>query len=238
MTLRLAALIPGVLVPLTAAVDYSSQIRPVLEKQCYGCHGPKTAMHGLRLDRRADAFRGGESGVPAVIAGKSAASLLYRYVAGLDKSVKMPPAGPGLSAAELKLFKTWIDEGADWPAGETAPRWTKSSSRGARIGRFNRDRLRWRAGCKEPGLGAEPDRRFRARATGEEGLASFPARYARAVVAPGVVRSDGPATNAGRTGERAAARRRYRRTAHPARLRRALGKALAGCGSVRRVKRV
>ena len=31
----------------------------------------KVQMHGLRLDRRADALRGGESGVPAVVPGNS-----------------------------------------------------------------------------------------------------------------------------------------------------------------------
>ena len=73
-------------------------------------------MHGLRLDQRAAAFRGGESGVPAVQPGHSAQSLLYRYVAGLAGSVKMPPAGPGLIDAEKKLLAAWIDEGAAWPA--------------------------------------------------------------------------------------------------------------------------
>ncbi len=116
MTLRLAALGWGALVPIWAAVDFSTEVRPVLEKHCHGCHGAKTAMHGLRLDVRAAAYKGGESGVPAVVPGKSAESLLYRYVAGLDKAVKMPPAGPGLSEGEKKLLARWIDEGAEWPA--------------------------------------------------------------------------------------------------------------------------
>jgi hypothetical protein len=116
MTFRLAVLAATALVPLPGAVDFATQIRPVLEKKCYACHGPKVAMHGLRLDLRAGAFKGGESGVPAMLPGKSAQSLLYRYVAGLDKNVKMPPAGPGLSPADVKLVETWIDEGAAWPA--------------------------------------------------------------------------------------------------------------------------
>ena len=38
----------------------------------------------FRLDRKTDALRGGGSGVPAIVPGKSAESLLIRYVAGLD----------------------------------------------------------------------------------------------------------------------------------------------------------
>ncbi|MBL8229458.1 MAG: PSD1 domain-containing protein [Bryobacterales bacterium] len=97
------------------AVDYASQIRPLFERHCYGCHGPKVAMHGLRMDQRASVRKGGESGVPALVAGNSKQSLIYRYVAGLDKNVKMPPAGPGLSAAERSLVEKWIDDGAAWP---------------------------------------------------------------------------------------------------------------------------
>ncbi len=104
------------LLPAGAApVDYASQIQPILQEYCYQCHGPKAAIHGLRLDRRAAAFKGGESGVPAILPGKSAQSLVYRYISGLDKSLKMPPASPGLVPAEIKLIQTWIDEGAIWP---------------------------------------------------------------------------------------------------------------------------
>jgi hypothetical protein len=104
----------GFSVPLLGAVDYATDIRPLLEKRCLGCHGTKVHMHGLRLDERAFAMQGGESGVPAIVAGDSARSLVYRYVAGLDKDVKMPPGQP-LAAAEIATLKRWIDEGAVWP---------------------------------------------------------------------------------------------------------------------------
>jgi uncharacterized protein DUF1553/uncharacterized protein DUF1549/cytochrome c len=113
------ALVVSVCSPLLAAVDYASQVRPLLESKCYACHGPKIRTHGLRLDSRVAAFKGGDSGAPAVVPGKSSASLLYRYVAGLDPDVKMPPAGPRLAAAEIDLLKRWIEEGAPWP--EDAP---------------------------------------------------------------------------------------------------------------------
>ncbi|MFN7935250.1 MAG: PSD1 and planctomycete cytochrome C domain-containing protein [Bryobacteraceae bacterium] len=106
--------------PLGAAVDFGSEIRPLLERHCYSCHGPKVAMHGLRLDGRGFALKGGESGVPAVLAGKRTQSLLYRYVAGLEKNLRMPPAGPPVAAADVELIGKWIDEGAPWPDSGTA----------------------------------------------------------------------------------------------------------------------
>src|SRR5262245_23763365 len=101
------------------APDFQRDIQPLIATKCLACHGSKLQMHGLRLDRRADAFRGGESGVPAVVPGNSAQSLLVRYVSGLDPKVVMPPSGPRLTAEQVALLRAWIDRGADWP-GEPA----------------------------------------------------------------------------------------------------------------------
>lgn len=104
--------------------DFERDIRPLLARKCFGCHGPALQKSHLRLDRRADALRGGESGIPALEPGKSAASLLIRYVSGTDPKLVMPPAGPRLTAAEIALLQEWIDEGALWPGTEvsTAPK--------------------------------------------------------------------------------------------------------------------
>ena len=54
--------------PSSATVNYEIQVQPLFEQRCYACHGPATAMNGLRLDRKADAFAGGHSG-PAFVPG-------------------------------------------------------------------------------------------------------------------------------------------------------------------------
>ena len=103
--------------------DFGRDVQPILQARCVACHGSKVQMHHLRLDRRADALKGGESGVPAVVPGNSAQSLLVRYVSGMDPNVVMPPAGARLTAEQIALLRAWIDRGADWP-GEpegTAP---------------------------------------------------------------------------------------------------------------------
>src|SRR5262245_37703184 len=97
------------------APDFARDIQPLLESRCWSCHGPKLQLHKLRLDRRVDALKGGESGAPAIVPGSSAQSLLIKYVSGLDKDVVMPPSGPRLKPAEIDTLRAWIDKGADWP---------------------------------------------------------------------------------------------------------------------------
>ena len=99
-----------------AGPSFSTDIEPVMKARCYGCHGAKLQLHGLRLDRKADALRGGDSGVAAVMPGKSAESLLIKYVSGQVKDVIMPPSGPRLTAEQIAMFRKWIDAGAEWPA--------------------------------------------------------------------------------------------------------------------------
>ncbi len=96
-------------------VDFAEQIAPILEKRCKACHGAALQSSGLRLDAREAALRGGYSG-PVILAGNSAASRLIRLVAGIDKDLVMPPSGERLSSSEIELLRSWIDQGAEWPA--------------------------------------------------------------------------------------------------------------------------
>ena len=97
------------------AVDFEREIQPIFQSRCHVCHGPKTQLSGLRLDRGPDALKGGASGKPAVVPGKSSESLLFRYVAVLDSKVVMPLTGPRLTPSEIDLLRLWIDQGARWP---------------------------------------------------------------------------------------------------------------------------
>ncbi len=99
-------------------VDFSNQVEPVFRARCYACHGSQMQMNGLRLDRRDDAMRGGSSGA-IIVAGKSNESKLIQRVTANNVPV-MPPAGPRLSDAEVAILRTWIDEGARWPASGTS----------------------------------------------------------------------------------------------------------------------
>ena len=100
-----------------STIDFYSDIKPIFVKHCFTCHGPARSESNLRLDLRARALRGGETG-PAIVKGHSADSLLIQYVTGKnDAGIVMPPAGkaPPLSAEEISLLRNWIDRGAPWP---------------------------------------------------------------------------------------------------------------------------
>lgn len=54
-----------------ARSDFRRDIEPILISRCYSCHGPKSQISGLRLDVRETALKGGDSGVPAIVPGRS-----------------------------------------------------------------------------------------------------------------------------------------------------------------------
>jgi mono/diheme cytochrome c family protein len=95
--------------------DFARDVQPIFQARCILCHGSEVQMGGLRLDQRQSLFIGGKSGIPAIVAGKSAKSLLVRYISGLDPKTVMPPTGERLNAEEISRINRWIDQGAVWP---------------------------------------------------------------------------------------------------------------------------
>lgn len=97
------------------AVEFNREVKPILEKHCFTCHGPEKQKGGLRLDVRAAALKGGDEHGAAIVAGSSLTSPLMRAVTGADPDLTMPPKGERLSQQELTLLRVWIDAGAVWP---------------------------------------------------------------------------------------------------------------------------
>ena len=100
-------------------IDYTREIKPILTARCFACHGALQQKADLRLDTVKLIRQGGESG-PALIPGHGKDSLLFARVTGSGGKRRMPPAseGEGLSAKQLALLRTWIDQGANGPADE------------------------------------------------------------------------------------------------------------------------
>lgn len=103
-------------------VDFARDIEPILRKNCHSCHGAERQEGGLRLDTARRAIEGGDRGV-AIVRGDGARSRLIQAVTGADAELgRMPPEGEGtpLAPAEIEQLQAWIDQGAPWPAGNTA----------------------------------------------------------------------------------------------------------------------
>ncbi len=91
---------------------FESKIRPVLIRECYGCHSTKAKIKGgLWLDSREGVVVGGDSGA-AVVPGNLNESLLWSAINYED--FKMPP-GKKLSHDIISDFRQWIEMGAPDP---------------------------------------------------------------------------------------------------------------------------
>jgi mono/diheme cytochrome c family protein len=99
-------------------VDFAGDIQPVFARSCHPCHGDKLQMGQLRLDSKASAMRGGQSG-KLIAAGNAAASILYQRLAGIGGQARMPMGAKPLDPGEIDRIKAWIDQGAQWPDDRT-----------------------------------------------------------------------------------------------------------------------
>jgi len=98
-----------------ATPDFWREVRPVLEKHCFKCHGPDKQKGGLRFDTREGAFKVAESGEKAIVPGHANESRLIKLVSSKDADERMPSNGDPLTAAQIDLLKRWISAGAEWP---------------------------------------------------------------------------------------------------------------------------
>ena len=96
-------------------MDLASKVRSIFERNCLKCHGPEKQRGGLRLDVRESVLAGGDSGEPAVAAGKVESSPLLDRVSSDKDDRRMPPSGKRLSAEEVGLLRRWVASGASWP---------------------------------------------------------------------------------------------------------------------------
>lgn len=106
---------PSLPPPAKITVDFTRDIRPLLEANCYSCHGTEKQKSGYRLDVRSLAFAGGDTYTTPIVPGDSASSPLIHLVAGLEPESVMPLEGEPLTPEQIGLFRAWIDQGAVWP---------------------------------------------------------------------------------------------------------------------------
>ncbi len=101
--------------PVTHAVDFTKEIKPILEVSCGNCHGRGKSKGDFRMDNREAFLKGGETG-PTVVVGNSQKSLLIELVMGFDPDAIMPAKGSKLKPEQIALLRAWIDQGLKWDA--------------------------------------------------------------------------------------------------------------------------
>lgn len=105
-----------------AKISFHTQIRPIFQGQCQGCHQPAKQMGEYEMTSFSRLLKGGESGSPAVVPGKPEASYLVELITPVDGKAEMPKGKEALSSTDIELIKKWIAQGAvdDTPANTVA----------------------------------------------------------------------------------------------------------------------
>ncbi len=98
-------------------VEFVRDVRPILQKHCYACHGAEKQKSNLRLDIKSEAFKGGETYGPSIVAGNAEGSPLMQLVREDDPDLRMPLDGKPLTTEEISTLTKWIEQGAIWQDG-------------------------------------------------------------------------------------------------------------------------
>lgn len=97
-----------------APVDFSTEVKPLLNKHCISCHGGVKAKGGFSVLFEEEAFSPTESGKPAIIKGDPDGSEMIRRLTLDDPEERMPFEHDPLSPDEIALLRRWIKQGAPW----------------------------------------------------------------------------------------------------------------------------
>ena len=99
-------------------VDFNRDVRPILSKNCFACHGfdENSRATDLRLDTRDGAVED-LGGYAAIVPGSPEESDLISRVTDTDPDSLMPPADSHkkpLSEDEVSVLRRWISQDAPW----------------------------------------------------------------------------------------------------------------------------
>lgn len=97
---------------------FNSQVKPILQQNCFQCHGDADAAEGgLELTSREKILEGGNYG-PVVSLENPADSFLLEMVGYGQETAQMPPDGR-LDDADLEILAKWINLGLPYPIQDT-----------------------------------------------------------------------------------------------------------------------
>src|SRR6185436_17638290 len=95
-------------------VDFTTQVKPILNKNCISCHGGVRQKGGFSLLFREEALAKTKSGKYGIVPGDPEHSEMIRRITLNDPEDRMPYKHDPLSKQEISTLKRWIKEGARW----------------------------------------------------------------------------------------------------------------------------
>ena len=106
---------------------FNSQVKPILQQNCFQCHGGGTEVEGgLQLTSREKILEGGNYGA-AVSLENPVDSFLLEMVGYGQETAQMPPDGR-LDDASLDILAKWIDIGLPYPIQDDVQLGSKTAS--------------------------------------------------------------------------------------------------------------
>ena len=142
MKVFLTAFLAFTLTSLQAAINYKTQIKPIIDRSCIDCHNDqskhpqnKKPKGGLQLDTPEMIMKGGANGVIIVPKQPDKSSFYTLTILPEDHEDVMPSKGDILKKSETELIKKWIEEGADF--GVKLKAIPKPVSRGAVTNKYD-----------------------------------------------------------------------------------------------------
>ncbi len=118
LPLSLVVALAAVAGPLSAAPEdqplYSGVIQKIVDSKCLSCHTAEKKKGKLEMTSLELITKGGDSGKPGIVPGKSAESEIFaRMTLPKEHDDHMPPSDkPQPTEQEIAVLKWWIDAGA------------------------------------------------------------------------------------------------------------------------------
>lgn len=95
-------------------VDFSNDVKPILNKHCITCHGGVKKSGGFSLLFEEEAFAKAESGEVPIKPGDADHSSFIQRLTEEDPELRMPYNAPKLDDKEIEILRKWVNQGAKW----------------------------------------------------------------------------------------------------------------------------
>lgn len=104
---------------LAADVSFKNDVLPIFQTKCFRCHGNDEAKGRLSLEPEKIAKHIRSSG--QISPGRPDRSILVDKISATNAEDRMPKQGSPLTAAQITIIETWIEEGAELDMDSAPP---------------------------------------------------------------------------------------------------------------------
>ncbi|MEJ7827329.1 MAG: DUF1553 domain-containing protein [Segetibacter sp.] len=97
-----------------STIDYNTDVKPILNKNCITCHGGVKKQGGFSVLFRSEALAKLKSGKYGIVPGNTEKSEMIRRINLKDPEERMPYQHAPLSENEIETLTRWVKQGAKW----------------------------------------------------------------------------------------------------------------------------